>query len=202
MDAEVASRDDRRLQRIIRAAKFKITAMPEEIDFRSGRNLDRAQIAQLLTCDWIERRRGGIITGPCGAGKTWLACAIGMQAARLGHTVQYHRVSLLLEAMTLAHQDGSVGKLRLALAKARLLILDDFGLARFSTRGKQDLLEILDARVGTSSTLIAGQLPFQDWHEHIDAPALADAILDRVTHSSFRLELGGESMRKLTAEAA
>lgn len=99
--------------------------------------------------------------------------------------------------MALAHQDGSAHKLRAGLAKARLLILDDFGLSRFLPRGKQDLLEILDARVGASSTIIAGQLPFQDWHDHIDEPALADAILDRIMHSSFKMELTGESMRKL-----
>lgn len=199
LDAEASARDDRRLKRLLKLAKLKVAAMPEDIDFRNGRGLDRAQVADLLSCDWIDRARNGVITGPCGAGKTWLACAIGMQAARNGIPVLYYRVSLLLEAMALAHQDGSASKLRATLAKARLLILDDFGLSRFQPRGKQDLLEILDARVGVSSTIIAGQLPFQDWHDHIDEPALADAILDRIVHSSFKMELAGESMRKLKA---
>lgn len=199
LDAEASARDDRRLKRLLKLAKLKVAAMPEDIDFRNGRGLDRAQVADLLSCDWIDRGRNGVITGPCGAGKTWLACAIGMQAARNGIPVLYYRVSLLLEAMALAHQDGSASKLRATLAKARLLILDDFGLSRFQPRGKQDLLEILDARVGVSSTIIAGQLPFQDWHDHIDEPALADAILDRIVHSSFKVELAGESMRKLKA---
>lgn len=199
LDAEASARDDRRLKRLLKLAKLKVAAMPEDIDFRNGRGLDRAQVADLLSCDWIDRGRNGVITGPCGAGKTWLACAIGMQAARNGIPVLYYRVSLLLEAMALAHQDGSASKLRATLAKARLLILDDFGLSRFQPRGKQDLLEILDARVGVSSTIIAGQLPFQDWHDHIDEPALADAILDRIVHSSFKMELAGESMRKLKA---
>lgn len=197
LDAEVSARDDRRLKRLLKLAKLKVAAMPEDIDFRNGRGLDRAQVADLLSCDWIDRGRNGIITGPCAAGKTWLACAIGMQAARNGIPVLYYRVSLLLEAMALAHQDGSASKLRATLSKARLLILDDFGLSRFQPRGKQDLLEILDARVGVSATIIAGQLPFQDWHNHIDEPALADAILDRIVHSSYKLELTGESMRKL-----
>jgi DNA replication protein DnaC len=199
LDAEASARDDRRLKRLLKLAKLKVAAMPEDIDFRNGRGLDRAQVADLLSCDWIDRGRNGVITGPCGTGKTWLACAIGMQAARSGIPVLYYRVSLLLEAMALAHQDGSASKLRATLAKARLLILDDFGLSRFQPRGKQDLLEILDARVGVSSTIIAGQLPFQDWHDHIDEPALADAILDRIVHSSFKMELAGESMRKLKA---
>ena len=197
IDAENSAREDRRLKRNLKLARLKVQAMPEDIDFRNGRGLDRAMIADLLACDWIERGRNGIITGPCGAGKTWLTCALAMQAARNGFPVLYHRVSLLLEAMTLAHQDGSISKLRATLAKAKLLILDDFGLARLSPRGKQDLLEILDARVGGQSTIIAGQLPFQDWHDHIDEPALADAILDRIMHTSFRLELTGESMRRL-----
>lgn len=197
LDAEASTRDDRRLKRLLKSAKLKVAAMPEDIDFRDGRGLDRAQVADLLSCGWIERGRNGVITGPCGAGKTWMACAIGMQAARSGIPVLYYRVSLLLEAMALAHQDGSAHKLRASLAKAKLLILDDFGLSRFLPRGKQDLLEILDARVGVSSTIIAGQLPFQDWHDHIDEPALADAILDRIMHSSFKMELTGESMRKL-----
>lgn len=199
LDAEASARDDRRLKRLLKLARLKVAAMPEDIDFRHGRGLERAQIADLLSCDWIDRGRNGVITGPCGAGKTWLACAIGMQAARNGIPVLYYRVSLLLEAMALAHQDGSAAKLRATLAKAKLLILDDFGLSRFQPRGKQDLLEILDARVGVSSTIIAGQLPFQDWHDHIDEPALADAILDRIVHSSFKMELAGESMRKLKA---
>lgn len=201
IDAESSAREDRRLKRILKLAKLKTQAMPEDIDFRNGRGLDRAMVADLLTCDWVERGRNGIITGPCGAGKTWLTCALGMQAARNGFPVLYHRVSLLLEAMALAHQDGSISKLRATLTKAKLLILDDFGLARFSPRGKQDLLEILDARVGAQSTIIAGQLPFQEWHDHIDEPALADAILDRIMHTSFRLELTGESMRRLKSGA-
>jgi len=199
LDAEVSTRDDRRLKRLLKLAKLKVAAMPEDIDFRNGRGLERAQVADILSCDWIDRGRNGIITGPCGAGKTWLACAIGMQAARNGIPTLYYRVSLLLEAMALAHQDGSASKLRATLSKASLLILDDFGLSRFQPRGKQDLLEILDARVGVSSTIIAGQLPFQDWHNHIDEPALADAILDRIVHSSFKIELTGESMRKVKA---
>lgn len=199
LDAEVSTRDDRRLKRLLKLAKLKVAAMPEDIDFRNGRGLERAQVADILSCDWIDRGRNGIITGPCGAGKTWLACAIGMQAARNGIPTLYYRVSLLLEAMALAHQDGSASKLRTTLSKASLLILDDFGLSRFQPRGKQDLLEILDARVGVSSTIIAGQLPFQDWHNHIDEPALADAILDRIVHSSFKMELTGESMRKVKA---
>jgi DNA replication protein DnaC len=199
IDAENSTREDRRLKRILKLAKLKTQAMPEDIDFRNGRGLDRAMVADLLTCDWVERGRNGIITGPCGAGKTWLTCALGMQAARNGFPVLYHRVSLLLESMALAHQDGSISKLRATLAKAKLLILDDFGLSRFSPRGKQDLLEILDARVGSQSTIIAGQLPFQDWHDHIDEPALADAILDRIMHTSFRIEMAGESMRRLKA---
>lgn len=199
--AESSHRDSQRLRRLLKNARLKVAAEPEAIDYRPSRGLDRAMTAELLTCGWIERQQNLLITGQTGTGKTWLACAFGVQAARKGLTVAYKRVGRLLEELEVAHADGSLGKLRGHLAKAKLLILDDFGLAPLSTRGRNDLLEILDDRVGSGSTIVAGQMPIKEWHAFINDPALADAILDRLIHSSHKLALKGESMRKRKAAA-
>jgi len=197
LQAEASWRDDRRLKRILHSARLKIPAAAEDIDYRPGRNLDRSQMAELLTCVWVQKHENLILTGATGTGKTHLACAFGSQAARHGLTVRYVRNNQLLEEMALAHQDGSIGKVRAALARFDLLILDDFGLAPMTELGKQDLLDVIDARVRTSSILLAGQLPFKEWHAYIDSPMVADAILDRLANTSHRVQLSGESMRRL-----
>ncbi|CAD0330438.1 IS21-like element helper ATPase IstB [Xanthomonas hortorum pv. cynarae] len=196
VDAEVSQRDSKRFTRLIRNAKLKVYAEPEAIDYRVGRGLDRSVIADLLTCGWIEHRQNVLVTGQTGTGKTWLACALAVQAARQGITVGYRRVGRLLEDMEVGHADGSLAKLRNQLARTGLLILDDFGLTPLSSRGRADLLELLDDRVGSGATIVAGQMPVQDWHAFIHDPALADAIMDRLIHRSHKLALKGESMRK------
>lgn len=196
VDAESSHRDTQRLTRLLKNAKLKVHAEPEEIDYRPSRGLDRAVIANLRACDWIDRQQNVLITGLTGTGKTWLACALGVQAARKGYPVLYRRVSRLLEDLDIAHADGSLSKLRNQLSKAKLLILDDFGLTTLSKRGKSDLLEVIDDRVGNGGTIVAAQMPVKDWHAFINDPALADAILDRLIHSSHKVILKGESMRK------
>lgn len=196
VDAETTFRDNRRLNRILKVARLKDKAMPEDLIYRGDRNLDRNLVSDLLTCQWVAHHKNLILTGPTGTGKTWIACALGMQAARMGYPVLYHRISLLLEAFGIAHADGSITRLRAQLGKAELLILDDFGLAPFTPRGKSDLLNLLDDRIGSGSTVIAGQLPMKGWHDFIDDPAVADAILDRLIHSAHKIQLKGESMRK------
>ncbi len=197
LQAEAAWRDDRRLKRILRAARLKIPAAVEDIDYRPGRGLDRSQISELMTCAWVSAREQLILTGATGTGKTHLACAFGGQVARHGLTVRYARTNQLLEDLAVAHQDGTIGKARTALARFDLLILDDFGLAPMTERGKQDLLDVIDARTRTASVLLAGQLPFKEWHAYIDNPMVADAILDRIANTSHRVQLSGESMRRL-----
>lgn len=199
VDAEASQRDSQRLKRLLRNARLKVQAEPETIDYRPGRGLDRAVIGDLLTCGWIERGQNLLITGQTGTGKTWLACALAMQAARKGITIGYKRVGRLLQEMEIAHADGSLSKLRGQLAKFQLLILDDLGLVPLNAQGRSDLLEVLDDRVGTGATIVAGQMPVREWHGFINDPALADAILDRLIHSSHKLVLKGESMRKLRA---
>ena len=197
VDTEVSYRDSQRLRRILRNARLKVQAEPEAIDYRPGRGLDCSLVADLLTCQWIERHQNLLITGHTGTGKTWLACALAMQAARKGITIGYRRVGRLLEDMEIAYADGSLGKLRLQLSRLQFLILDDFGLVALTARGRSDLLELLDDRVGSSATIVSGQMPIKEWHGFINDPALADAILDRLVHSSIKLPLKGESMRKV-----
>lgn len=197
VDAEISYRDTRRFQSILRTAKLKVQADPEDIDYRPARGVEKASFADLLTCAWIYKQMNLLMTGATGTGKTWLACALAVQAARKGITVAYRRVGRLLEEMAIAHDDGSISKLRGQIAKVKLLILDDFGLTALTSRGRADLLELLDDRVGTHSTIVLGQMPVKEWHGFINDPALADAILDRLVHSSVKIALKGESMRKM-----
>lgn len=177
--------------------KLKVVAAPEDMDYQAPRGIDKAVLADLLTCSWIGAHRNVLITGATGTGKTWIGCMLGVQAARQGLTVAYRRTARLLEEMAIGHEDGTIARQRHQLAKAQLLILDDFGLTALSNRGRSDLLEVLDDRVGTGATIILGQMPVKEWHHYINDPALADAILDRLVHSSVKLELKGESMRRV-----
>lgn len=199
LGSEIGYRDRRRLARLLKEGKLKIQAEPEDIDYRPGRGLDRAYIADLLTCRWVDQKRNIVVTGPTGTGKTWLACALAVQGARSGFSIRYARTSALLTDLAIAQADGSIVRQRQALAKIKILVLDDFGLGKLTSDGKQHLLDVLDDRIGATSTIIAGQLPLEDWFDYIAEPAVADAILDRLVHGSHRLKLLGESMRKLKA---
>lgn len=199
VDAETSHRDTNRYKRILRNARLKVQAQPEDIIFTPDRGLDKAVVGDLLSCAWICQQHNVLMTGPTGSGKTWLACALAVEAARKGITIAYRRTARMLEEMAIAHEDGSILRVRNQLAKAQLLILDDFGLTLLSNRGRADLLELIDDRVGKASTIVMGQMPVREWHGFINDPALADAILDRLVHSSMKLALKGESMRRLKA---
>lgn len=199
VNAEASYRETQRYKRIIKGAKLKLIAAPEDIIYRPDRGLDRSVIADLLTCDWITRQRNLLITGATGTGKTWLACALAVQAARKGITVGYRKFAPLLQELEIGRDVGTIIKQRAQLTRVQLLILDDFGLSGLSDVGRSDLMELIDDRVGTVSTIVLGQMPVKGWHAYIDAPAVADAILDRLIHSSIKLELQGESLRKSQA---
>ncbi len=199
---EIDWRDGKRLTRLLKAAKLKVSgACIEDIDWRASRGLDRNLVAALAGGDWLRRGQNVLITGATGVGKTWLACALAQQAARCGFTVLYTRAPRLLEELRVAHGDGTFGRRLAQLARIDLLAIDDVAIAPITAAERNDLLELLDDRVGTRSTLITSQLPVAAWHEWLDDPTLADAILDRIVHTAHRIALKGESMRRRQATA-
>lgn len=197
VDREFTHRDTKRVDRLLKQAKLKVAgACVEDIDYRAGRGLDKRAMASLSTCDWIRHGHSVLITGATGCGKTWLACAFGQQACRQGFSVLYVRVPRLFEELRIAHGDGSFTRKLAALARTDVLLLDDWGVNPLTQPERADLLEILDDRVATRSTIITSQLPVEHWHEYLADPTLADAILDRIVHQSHKLKLKGESLRK------
>ena len=198
VDREATQRDSRRLQRLLQMARLKQAACVEDIDYRHRRGLDKSQMAALASGDWIRAHQQLHITGPTGSGKSWLACALGNQACRQGLSVRYERTSRLLEELRIARGDGSLQKQFAALAKTDLLILDDFGLKPLAQLERLDLLDIIEDRYHTHSTLVTSQLPVENWHEYVGDPTIADALLDRLLNNAHRLPLKGESMRKKT----
>ena len=198
LDREAANRGTKRLNTRLRAAKLRhVGASVEDVDYRSPRQLDKALFQQLATCKWIKDHRSLLITGPCGIGKTWLGSALGQQACRHDYTVIYKRVPRLFAELELAHGDGRFPRLFRSLVKCDLLVLDDWGPDRLNGNQRRDLMEIVEDRYGTGSMLITSQLPIKMWHDVIGEPTFADAILDRIVHNAYRLELDGPSMRKL-----
>lgn len=201
VDREEASRETKRYDSRLRAAKLRhVGACPEDIDYRARRGLDRGLFQALLTGKWIADKRNLILTGPCGVGKTWLGCALAHAACREGVTVLYKRLPRLFEELDLAHGDGRFPKLFRAVTKTQLLILDDWGPDTLTAAQRRDLMEIVEERYGRGSTMITSQLPISTWHEVIGEPTFADAILDRIVHNAYRIQLDGASMRKTIAK--
>ena len=193
---EVDWRDDRRVARLLKAARLKVsTACVEDINWRASRALDKSLVTALAGGDWLRHGQSLLITGATGCGKTWLACALAHRAARSGFSVLYTRAARLFDELQVAHGDGSFARRLAQLAKLDLLVIDDFAISPIGAAERNDLLEMLDDRVGTRSTLITSQLPVRAWHTYLDDPTLADAILDRVVHSSHKIELKGKSLR-------
>ena len=199
VERERTCRDDRRLQRLLQEAKLRLSACVEDLDFRTPRGLDRSVILRLASAGWVRHHQVVLITGPTGAGKTYLACALGQAACRQGLATRYFRLGRLLGELALARAHGSYPKLLARLSKAELLILDDWGLAALSDVERRDLLEVLEDRYGRRATLVTSQLPLEHWHDYLGNPTLADAILDRLLHGAHKLILKGGSMRRLQA---
>ena len=200
VDAEWDERQDRRLARLLKIAHLRYRAGLEDVDFGIKRNLEKNHLMRLADCRWVEERQDLILSGPCGCGKSFIASMLGQQACLHGYTVSYWQAGKLFEQMKLCKADGSYLRELAKIAKKRLIIVDDFGLALLDTPSRLILLEILEDRHGRASSLISSQLPVPQWHQVIGDPTIADAICDRIVHTAHRIELKGESMRKLYSQ--
>jgi DNA replication protein DnaC len=197
VDREVHCRNDKKLLRLLKNAHLKYgQATIEDIDARAGRGIDRREVMSLALGEWVSAGHSVLITGPTGAGKSWLACALAQHACRRGYSAIYQRVPRLPEELRIRHGSGAFGKWLIQLAKTDVLVLDDWGMGAIDSMTRADLLEMIDDRAGNKATIITSQLPVEHWHAWIGDATIADAILDRIMQRNHRLNLTGESMRK------
>lgn len=196
IEAEYEDRQNRKINRYLKAARFRYQSSVEEIDFVSPRGLDKTQVLRLASCQFLEKQENLIITGPTGVGKSYLASAIGHQACMKGYKVLYFNAAKLFSQLKMSRADGSYTKFINRLEKQDLLLLDDFGLHPLDEENRLMLLEVIEDRHGRRSTVVTSQLPVIKWYELFQAQTIADAVLDRIVHTAHRIELTGESMRK------
>jgi len=196
VDAEFEERYNRRLDRLLKNANFRCKAALEQINLKPQRNLDKNLLLRLANCDWIKKAENILITGPTGVGKSFIACAMGHQAALSGFKVLYFNAVKMFSKLKMARADGTYVKELKKIQKQNLLIIDDFGLHPIDEQSKLILLELLEDRYSRNSTIITSQFPIKSWYDIIANPTIADAICDRLIHNSYKIDLKGESMRK------
>lgn len=198
VDAEHMARDNRRLDRLLKDAQLRLpTACLEDVEASAARGLDKTMLRQLGSCIWIHEHLNVVLTGKTGVGKSYVGCALGQTACRKGYRVLYRRVPRLLDELALARAEGSYAKLLARLAKADVLVLDDWGLSSLKETQRHDLLEVIEDRYARVSTVITSQLPVAKWHEWVGDPTIADAILDRLVHNAYKVELTGHTRRRV-----
>jgi DNA replication protein DnaC len=196
VDREKGERENRQLKSRLNQAKLRHQACMEDIDYQHPRGLDKSLLLSLSSCQWIRDHLNVFIIGPTGLGKSFIACALAHRACLEGFKVLYFRAPRLFPDLSVAQGDGRYRKLMTTIAKANLLVIDDWGLSALSDQERRDLLEIVEDRHGIHSTIVTSQLPIEHWHQMIGNPTLADAILDRLVNNAYRINLKGESMRK------
>lgn len=197
VDREAQDRENRRLHRYLKAARLRSQASVEDLDFRRPRGLDRPAVLSLAESHWVTAHRNLLVVGPTGAGKTYIACALAQAAIRQGHTALYLRAPRMLQDLGLARADGRLPRLMTAWAKVGVLVIDDLALRPLTPEQAADLLEVIEDRYQLRSTIVTSQLPVSEWHDALGEPTIADAILDRLVHNSHRIELRGDSLRRL-----
>jgi DNA replication protein DnaC len=196
LQAEWEERENRKINRLHRTAKFRYSASVEELDFAPQRGLDKMQMLRLADMSFIKRKENILVTGATGSGKSFIASALGNQACMQGFRTQYYNTTKLFPKLRMMKADGSYLKEIARIEKQELLILDDFGIQQLDEMARMALLEIIEDRHGRASTLVVSQLPVTKWFETIGDSTIADAILDRLVHTAHRIELKGETMRK------
>ena len=197
VDRQWTWKEGRALTRRLQLAKFKERGVVEDIDYQHPRGLDRKLMRTLATSEWIRVHHNILFTGPTGIGKTWLACALAHKACRDGFLALHKRIAELFRELAVARVDGSFGQFLTKLSRIDVLVLDDFAMAPLKEQERRDFLEICDDRYQRRSTILTSQVPVNHWHEQIGDPTLADSIMDRLVHNAYRIELDGESIRKV-----
>ncbi|MEJ6080875.1 IS21-like element helper ATPase IstB [Vibrio sp. 1-Bac 57] len=200
LDEEITQREQRKIDRLVKQAKFRLRADPEQIDYRAGRGIEKAKVRSLLEGHWLTHYQNLIFTGATGCGKTFMGCALGHYFCQQGKSVRYFRLKGLQEHLQRVHGEGSYPRFLTQLNKCQILIIDDWGMESLTGQQRSDLLDIIDARHGQSSMILMSQLPISKWHELIGEATYADAIMDRLIHCAERFDLKGESMRKMGAK--
>jgi DNA replication protein DnaC len=196
VDHQMTDVENRRMQNRLKKAKLRLPASLEDLDFKQGRGLDRSTIMSLALNQWVKSHHNILVTGPTGAGKSYLACALAQKACRDGYTTLYQRVPRLLQEIAVSRLDGRYAKLIASISKCEVLILDDLLISPLTREEQRELLEIVEERYDRKATIVTSQLPVKAWHDAMQDPTLADAILDRLVHNAYKLELKGESMRR------
>jgi DNA replication protein DnaC len=196
VDHQMTDLENRRMQNRLKKAKLRLPASLEDLDFKQGRGLDRSTVMSLALNQWVTSHHNILVTGPTGAGKSYLACALAQKACRDGYATLYQRVPRLLQEIAVSRLDGRYAKLIAPITKCEVLILDDLLISPLTREEQRELLEIVEERYDRKATIVTSQLPVKAWHDAMQDPTLADAILDRLVHNSYKLELKGESMRR------
>jgi len=196
VDYQMTDLENRRMQNRLKNAKLRMSASLEDLDFKQGRGLDRSTVMSLALNQWVKSHHNILVTGPTGAGKSYLVCALAQKACRDGYTTLYQRVPRLLHDIAVSRLDGRYNKIIAPIGKCEVLILDDLLISPLIRNEQRELLEIVEERYDRKATIVTSQLPIKAWHNAMEDPTLADAILDRLVHNAYKLELKGESMRR------